>query len=101
MLTAACCGCIGSSKSWYLLCHSSSIADLFRQDQIHYHCHVHYHANPSESCHEKKKKKKKIYIYIYIYIYICSHVKKLGHPIEFHAFIQYKDIKNDLVFGRS
>ncbi len=33
MLTAACCGCIGSSKSRYLLCHSSSVADLFRQDQ--------------------------------------------------------------------
>ncbi len=35
MLTAACCGCIGSSKSRYLLCcSSSSVADLFRQDQI-------------------------------------------------------------------
>ncbi len=35
MLTAACCGCIGSSKSLYLICCSSSVADLFRQDQIH------------------------------------------------------------------
>ncbi len=26
MLTAACCGCIGSSKSRYLLCRSSSVA---------------------------------------------------------------------------
>ncbi len=56
MLTAACCGCIGSSKSRYLLCRSSSnssIADLFRQDQIHEHCHVHYHENHSESCHDR------------------------------------------------
>ncbi len=30
MLTAVCCGCIGSS----------SVADLFRQDQSHKHCHV-------------------------------------------------------------
>ncbi len=29
------CGCIGNIKSRYLLCHSSTIADLFRQDQIH------------------------------------------------------------------
>ncbi len=35
MLTAACCGHIGSSTSRYLFCHSSSIADLFRQNQIH------------------------------------------------------------------
>ncbi len=35
MLTVACCGCIGSSKSRYLLCRSNSVADLFRQDQIH------------------------------------------------------------------
>ncbi len=34
MLTAACCGCIGSSKSRYLVCRSS-VADLFCQDQIH------------------------------------------------------------------
>ncbi len=33
MLTTACCRCIGSSKSLYLLCHSS-VEDLFRQDQI-------------------------------------------------------------------
>ncbi len=26
---------LASSKSRYLLCHSSSIADIFRQDQIH------------------------------------------------------------------
>ncbi len=51
MLTGACCGCIGSSKSWYLLCRSSSVADLFCQDQTHHHCHVHYHAYPSESHH--------------------------------------------------
>ncbi len=36
MLTAACCGCIGSSKSRCLLCRRSSVADLFCQDQIHY-----------------------------------------------------------------
>ncbi len=30
MLTAACCGCIGNSKSRYLLCRSS-VADLFLQ----------------------------------------------------------------------
>ncbi len=55
MLTAACYGCIVSSESRYLLCRSSSssIADLFLQDQIHYYCHVHYHANPSESCHDR------------------------------------------------
>ncbi len=35
MLTAACCGCIGSSKSRHLLCRSSSVADLFRQNQTH------------------------------------------------------------------
>ncbi len=37
MLTAACCECIGSSMSQYLLCRSSSssVTDLFRQDQIH------------------------------------------------------------------
>ncbi len=51
MVTAACCWCIGRSKSRYLLC--SSGADLFRQDQIHQHCHVHYHTNPSESCHDR------------------------------------------------
>ncbi len=34
MLTAGCCGCIGSSKSRYLLCRSS-VPDLVRQDQIH------------------------------------------------------------------
>ncbi len=39
MFTAACCGCIGSSKSWYLLCRSI-IAELFRQDQRRYpSCH--------------------------------------------------------------
>ncbi len=32
MLTAACCGCIGSSKYRYLLCHSS-VADLIRPNQ--------------------------------------------------------------------
>ncbi len=39
MLTAACCGCIGCSKSQYLLfrsrSRSRSIAGLFCQDQIH------------------------------------------------------------------
>uniref|UniRef100_A0A8C2JRF1 Tyrosine-protein kinase n=1 Tax=Cyprinus carpio TaxID=7962 RepID=A0A8C2JRF1_CYPCA len=34
MLTAVCCGCIGSRKSWYLLCCSSG-ADLFHQGQKH------------------------------------------------------------------
>ncbi len=57
MLTAACCGCIGNSKSRYLLCRSSSsssnVADLLHQDQIHSHCHEHYHANPSESCDDR------------------------------------------------
>ncbi len=53
MLTAACCGCIGSSKSRYLVCSSSSVADIFCQDQTHSHCHVHCHAKPSESCHDR------------------------------------------------
>ncbi len=36
MLTTACCECIGSSNSWYFLCHSSSsVADLFVQVQTH------------------------------------------------------------------
>ncbi len=37
MLIAACCGYIGSRKSWYLLCRSSSstLVDLFHQDRTH------------------------------------------------------------------
>ncbi len=52
ILTAACCGCIGCSKSWYLLCHnSSSVADLLRPNTLTINnCHVHYHAHPSDSC---------------------------------------------------
>ncbi len=49
LCAAACCGCIGSSKSWYLLCCNSSIADLFCQDQTHQHCHVYYHASSSST----------------------------------------------------
>ncbi len=30
-----------------------------------------------------------------------SHVKKLGHPIEFHGFLYQDIIKNYLVLGRS
>ncbi len=36
-----------------------------------------------------------------IYIYILVHVKKLGHPIEFHGFMYQDIIKNYLVLGGS
>ncbi len=45
--------CCGSNNTWYLLCHSSSVADLFRQYQTHSHCHVNNHAKPSDSCHDR------------------------------------------------
>ncbi len=32
---------------------SSSVADLFRQDQTHQHCCVYYHAKLSESCQDR------------------------------------------------
>ncbi len=68
MLTEACCGCIGSSKSLNLLCHGSSsskIADLFRQipkSPIPNTCTL--PCNPSESCHDRN---------IYIIIIVNRH----------------------------
>ncbi len=54
LLTAAFCGCIGRSKTRYLLCHSSSsVADLFHQTPKGKNIWLYYHANPSESCPDR------------------------------------------------
>ncbi len=50
MLTAACCGCVSSSKSQSLLCRSSRSVPQ-RSNTLILSCTL--HANPSESCHDR------------------------------------------------
>ncbi len=49
MFTAACCGCVSSSKSQSLLCRSSRSVPQ-RSNTLILSCTL--HANPSESCHD-------------------------------------------------
>ncbi len=88
ILTAKyCCIYIDSSKFLYLLAaaaiiynysnnqqqqqFSSSVADLFCQDQIHLHCHIHYHAKTFTVFMIER-------IYLYTLVYIHSLATLLG-----------------------
>ncbi len=54
MLTAACCGCFGSSNvSVLALPQQKQRSRSIPSRPIHKHGHVHYHANPSKSCHDR------------------------------------------------
>ncbi len=74
MLTAACCGCIGSSNSLYLLC-SSSIYSRYippRPNTLTLSCTL--PCQSSESCHDRTT-----FIVLYLCLYTTPHTHTDTH----------------------